>query len=259
MIPKTYSPPSDLYRKNEIVSRTNKQDGPRFNFNFKPLKTLFYIALLALVVYFTCFSGVFTIKKVETEGIKSIEITDYLNQTLLGKNIIFFLPGSYLTRLSSRFPILEQARIVRGLPSTLKIIVIERNQIMIWCADVCYNVDSKGYAYQQVVRPIDKAYVNDSSGIRVEQGSQVTSPAFIDFFLSAVDRMNLMGLGITEAKIEQTTFKVSFLTKDQFLVILDSSGSLDKQMSALQQILEKNRADIKEYADLRVEGSAYIK
>lgn len=259
MISKTYSPPSDLYRKSEIASRTKKQDHPKFSLNLKPLKTFFYIALLGVVVYFACFSSMFRIKKIETEGIKSIEISDYLNQSLLGKNIIFFLPGSYLSGLSQRFPILEQARIVRGLPSTLRIVVSERNQILVWCTDVCFNTDSKGYAYQQVQRPTNQAFINDSSGFKVEQGTQVASPVFIDFFLSAVDKMNQMGLKISEAKIEQTTFKVSFQTADKFLVVLDSSGSLEKQISALQQVLDKNRADIKEYVDLRVEGAAYIK
>lgn len=259
MISKTYNQTKDLFRKSEIVSRTQKNEKPKLHINWKPFKAAFYLALLVGVVYFCFFSNVFKIKKVETEGIKSVEISDYLNQTLVGKNIILFLPGSYLSNLSQRFPILQEARIVRGLPSTVKVIISERSQVMIWCTDICYNIDSQGYAYQQIPRPTNQSYVSDSSGIKLDQGTRVTSPAFIDFFLSAVDRMNQMGLGVGEAKIEQTTFKVSFLTKDGFLVILDSSSSFDRQMSALQQVLDKNRADIKQYADVRVEGAAYIK
>ncbi len=259
MISKTYREQNDSFRKSEIVSRTHKQDKPRLHLNLKPLRAFFYVALLGAVIYFTIFSNTFKIKRVETEGIKSVEISDYLNQTLLGKNIIFFLPGSYLKTLSDRFPILEQAKIVRGLPSTVKVIISERSQTMIWCTDVCYNIDSRGYAYQQIPKPTTKAFISDTSGFKLEQGSQVTSPSFIDFFLSSIDRMNQMNLKVSEAKIEQTTFKVSFLTQGGFQVILDSSGSLDNQMIALKQVLDKNKTDIKEYVDLRVEGAAYIK
>jgi hypothetical protein len=40
---------------------------------------------------------------------------------------------------------------------------------------------------------------------------------------------------------------------------MDSSASLKNQISALKQVIEKNRPDIKEYVDVRVEGFVYIK
>ena len=49
------------------------------------------------------------------------------------------------------------------------------------------------------------------------------------------------------------------MTVEGWQAILDSSSSLQNQISALAQVVKNNRADLKEYVDVRVEGVAYIK
>jgi len=56
-----------------------------------------------------------------------------------------------------------------------------------------------------------------------------------------------------------STFKITFTTDKKWNIITDSSYSLKNQISALEQVLKNNRADIHEYVDVRVEGVAYIK
>ncbi|MCX6809325.1 MAG: FtsQ-type POTRA domain-containing protein [Candidatus Berkelbacteria bacterium] len=248
------------FRKPEIIRRTEKPQRPKLKINLLPLKTFFYLVIVSGILYFLFFSTTFKIKTIDIEGVKSVEISDYLNRTLLGKNILLLKTGDYLSALSKNFPILKEAQIIRGLPSTVKIVVEERNQIMVWCNSAkCYEVDSFGYVYREISKPSDKIVLNDQGQMPVEIGQQIVSPQFINFYLGALDELKNMSIQITETKIEETTFKIKFKTSDGYEIIMDSSTSLKNQISGLKQILETNRADIKDYVDLRVEGVGFIK
>lgn len=253
-------PQRESYRRPEILGRTARVEKTRrFNINPRPLKLVFYLGILIFLVYIVAFGPYFRIEDIQMEGIKSVEVSDYLHKTLLGKNILFFLPGQYLNELTRRFPILEQAKIVRGLPSTVLIIASERNQVLTWCSDTCFNIDNYGYAYE-VAKPVpSQVPLVDKSSIKIMIGDKVTTPNFINFYLNALERMQGMGLKITEVRIEETSFKLIYKTSENIDIIFDTSESLNNQISALRQVLEKNRADIKVYADLRVEGLVYVK
>ena len=170
-----------------------------------------------------------------------------------------FSPGKYLRNLSTEYPIIEEAKIVRGLPSTIKIDVAERKQLLVWCSNKCFEVDTRGFAYQEIPMPTDKLFLSDRSNIESKTGQQLVSERFIDFYLKSIDEMDKLGLKISESYIEDTTFKLIFKTSDGWNAIFDTSESLTNQIDALRQVLDKNRSDVKEYVDLRVAGVVYIK
>jgi len=250
----------ESYRSPEILGRTaGVKNVRKFNLNLRPLKTLLYLGLLIFLIYIVAFGPYFRIKDIQVEGIKSVEVSDYLHKTLLGKNILFFLPGQYLNQLTRKFPILEQAKIVRGLPSTVLIVASERDQVLTWCSDVCFNIDNYGYAYE-VAKPVPSQIpLVDKSSIKIEIGDKITTPNFINFYLNALKKTQEMGLKITEGRIEETSYKLILRSSKNYDIVFDTSESLNNQISALKQALEKNRPDIKEYADLRVEGLVYVK
>lgn len=248
-----------LFKKTEIITRTAPQE-KKTRVNLAPLRMIFYIGLIIGAIYLFFFSQVFNIKNVEIEGVKSVEISDYLNGTLMGRNIILLRTGKYLDELTTKFPVLEEARIVRGLPSTIKVEIGERRQILVWCQEKCFEVDLYGYAYQEIPNPPEGVIaIKDGASTKYKVGDKIVSADYIAFFLSALDRIEESGLQVKEASVDQTVFKLTFTTGEGWKIILDPSESLSNQMLALKQILEKNRSDIKEYADLRVEGLAYIK
>lgn len=249
---------SRIEKKPEIVQKTEHQK-IRPHIDTRPLRSIFYLALFLAGIYLIFISNVFKITNVEIDGIKSVEISDYAKRTLYGQNIFLIRPGTYLDDLSAKFPILEQAGIVRGLPSTIKITAKERKQVMVWCSLNCYEVDNRGYVYQEVPRPLDLVVLLDGKNLPVKIGDQVTSPDVISFYLTAIDRIEELGLKVAEAGVDETTFKISFKTSENWSIIMDTSASLKNQISALSQTLEKTRADIHEYVDLRVEGLVYIK
>ncbi len=243
-----------------IVFSTQKQDVDKFRLPKKIFSLIIYFIILIAVIYFVFISDYFRIKNVKVENVKSVEIVDYLNQTLLGKNILFMLPGRYLEVLINKFPVLEEARIVRGLPDTIRIVVDERDQKFIWCnSEKCYEVDNNGYVFEETVKSDDVIVLKDMSNIKVNKLEQIVSKQFIGFFIQAIDGLKELGIVITEAQIKETTFKIEFITNENWKIIMDSSGSCDNQLYAVKQVIESNRSDIKEYIDVRVEGSVFIK
>ncbi|MFH1855487.1 MAG: hypothetical protein ABH810_03750 [bacterium] len=247
------------FKRPEIIRQTEKDKRSK-SFSLKPLVSVFYIIVGVAVCYFLFFSGVFSIKKIEISGIKSMEISDYMKQQLIGRNILLLRTGKFLYDSQRKFPSLSEVRLVRGLPETVKLVAKERNQVMIICSlENCFQVDNYGYAYQKIPKPKDKVVLNDKKNIKINEGERVVSESFIAFFLDALDEMNHLGLKVKSAEMEETTFKITFVTKDGFNIITDSSYSLKNQISALTQVIEKSKGDIHEYIDVRVEGVAYIK
>lgn len=249
------------FRRPEVIKSTDQVKKEKKKINTKPLKSIFYLILLMLVLYFAIFSDFFKIKTVSIDGVKSVEILDHLNKTLIGRNILLMRTGHYLNDLSKTFPILEEASIVRGLPSTVKISVKERSQVMILCSGSggCFEIDSNGYAYQKIQRPTDKVVLVDEKNFAIKETDQVFSKSFIKFFLDAIDELNKNSITIKEARMDETSFKIRFITSEGWAAVLDSSSNLQNQISAVKQAVDKNKSDIHEYVDVRVEGVAYLK
>lgn len=244
----------------KILFQTEKPDKSLVSFPRKLITYFIYLLLVVAVVYFVFISDLFRIKNIKVENVKSIEIEDYVKISLQGKNILFMLPGRYLKELVERFPVLEQARIVRGLPNTVKVVVDEREYRFIWCnAENCYQVDNNGYILEKSVKTKNDIVLQDLGNVEVKDSQQVVSKQFIAFFLNALDQIKKMNLKIKEAQIKETTFKIDFITDEGWKIIMDSNASVDNQIYALQQVLEKNKSDIKEYVDVRVEGVAFVK
>jgi hypothetical protein len=248
------------FRRPEVITATEKSKRERYKPNLKPLRSFFYLFLLGLFIYVIAFSSLFKIKRVEVIGVKSVEISDYLNQSLIGKNILLMRTGSYLKTLSKKFPILEEASMVRGLPSTVKISIKERSQTLVVCnSQDCYEVDNLGYAYQKTSRPSDKVVLIDEKNLQIKENDKIFSNSFISFFLGVIDGFSKTNIKITEARMDETTFRIRFVTKEGWTMILDSSANLENQISAVKQVVEKDKQDLREYVDVRVEGFAYIK
>lgn len=250
-------------RKREIFSKT-EQRRKVFSIKLKIpflnyIKTFFYIFIIIFILYFLLMSPVFKIKQVEIENAKSTEISDYITKNLLGKNIIILFPGKFLKELTNEFPIIEEAQVVRGLPSSIRVSIKERKRLLVWCSGKCFELDIRGQAYQEIPRPSDKLVLNDRSNIEGEVGDQLVPDRFIDFYLKLIEELEQIGIGISDSFIDDTTFKLTVKTLDGYEIIFDTSGSLANQIDALKQIIEKNKTDIKEYVDLRVEGVGYIK
>jgi cell division septal protein FtsQ len=254
---------AEFFKKKEIISNTAKAEKPKFfsrlSVNFRPLKTIFYICVIFYGLYMAFASGFFNISEVKVEGIKSVEISDYIKRSFYGKNILVLRVGNILNDITRQYPVIDQIRIVRGLPRSIEVTATERHEALIWCAQKCYKIDPDGNVYEETEQPTDKLYLKDNSSIAPTIGSKVASREFIEFYIKSSQALTNMGLTVVKAEISETTFRLDLQTSEGWRAIFDTSKSLDNQVYALQQVLDKNRGDIKEYVNLGVEGLAYIK
>ena len=251
---------SDLKFQKVLFSTEKQKKEEEFKFSRKIVVYVAYLIIIGLAFYFVFISNFFRIKSISVENVKSVEIEDYVNSSLLGKNILLMLPGRYLEDLVAKFPVLEQARIVRGLPDTVRVIIDEREQKFIWCnLKACYEVDNNGYIFNEVEKTSAAVALTDLGNVEISELKQVASKNFIKFFVKALEQIGDAGIEVTEAQIDKTTFKLEFISAEGWRIIMDTSGSLNNQVSAVRQVFEKNKPDIHEYIDVRVEGVVFIK
>mgnify|MGYP001216182286 CR=1 FL=1 len=247
------------FRKVEIFSKTEKSEKPKIHLNFKPLKNIFVIVVVLAAAYYVLFSPIFKIKDVEVEGIRSVDIIDKIKISLTGKHILFINIGNFLSDLTREFPVLEEVRVVRGLPNSIKVIGSERESALIWCSSECYKMDPSGYIYEKIDKPVDKIYIQQKDATEISLGQKVATTKFVMFYVSCVDGLAKQGISVKSAEVSDMIYQLGFVTSDGWRAIFDTSESLDNQLYALKQVLEKNRSDVKEYVNLGVKGQAYIK
>ncbi|OQA53120.1 MAG: cell division protein FtsQ [candidate division WS2 bacterium ADurb.Bin280] len=257
------NPDYNKLRRKEILLRTQKQDKKR-SFSLSPrivrfLKNLAYSVVLIFVIYFAVFSPTFRIRDVKAEGIETGEIYDRIALDMMGKNIFLINIAGYLKKITAEFPVIEEARVVRGLPSTLRVEIKERDVALIWCNEKCFEIDNRGLAYRETQNSPTGIVVSDKSNIEINIGDKVVSQKFVDFYKKSIDAFERIGVSVSEASVEDTTFKLSFKTQKGYTVIFDTSSSLENQIYALEQIIANGDQEIGEYVDLRVEGLAYVK
>jgi len=247
------------FRCREIVVKTDKLDRQRSNINFKPVQYFLGLLIIVSVCYYFFLSDAFKIKQVEVEGIRSVDIISKAKADLRGKNILTLNIGNFLCELTKEYPVIEEIKVVRGLPNKIMITGSERESALIFCSKECFKIDPSGYVYQRVEKPDDKIFLQEKIPIDIEIGQQVAGAKFILFYVKCVEEMQKMGLTVKSAEVSDLTFSLSILTSEDWRAIFDTSQSLDNQLYALKQVLEKNKADLKEYANLGVEGQVYLK
>lgn len=246
--------------KSNLLFGTKKDKKERFKLPKKIISFVLYVGILIVFIYLTFISNLFTIKNVEVENAKSIEIEDYIKISLLGRNNLLLTTGNFLDELIQKYPVIEEASISRGLPDRVKVILKERDYKFHWCNKTnCYEVDNRGYIIDETDKVKGKVVLRDLRDIPIKNNEKVVSAKFVSFFINSLERFSQFELPLKEARINETTFKVEFETDEGWLAILDSSSSIENQFSALEQVLSNNRSEIKEYVDLRVEGVVFIK
>jgi cell division septal protein FtsQ len=216
-------------------------------------------ALLSILAWWLFLSGFFNIREILIEGEAGDEIIREVN-SLKGRNI-FLLGGKRAEEsLKQKQPGIKEIRIVRGLPSTIKIELVERDSSLTWqTGDKMYLVDSQGVAFRQVER-VKHLLIKDTDNIEVQLGKVILDEDFIRFVELANQEIPLR----TEFKIEyfeikESTYQLYVKTEQERTIILNTMRQLTPQITALKKIYAKHKDEIEEYIDLRVEGMVYYK
>ncbi len=265
----------------KIYGRTQK--ATKFQTSSRAQKN-FYLILTLLIagglVYLCLFSNLFKIKKivlVDNKDVHLSQIEEIVRPILDEKRFLVF-PGdsiflmntkSIKTELIDKILEIESLQIKRRYPDVLKIIIQEKEPIIIWITqDRVYFVDRKGEICYEISREIlqdtDLPIVQDNLGKEVKPDDKVIKEDVV----SAIQNINKRFQAKTGYEIlcfeipAAMAHEVHVKTKRGFKVYFNCQRSTDAQLDDLNAVLEhqiKNQVDQVNYIDLRIEGWIYYR
>ena len=253
------------YNQPKIFS-PGKEKRQRSKINLAPFyKILPAVLAVFFLLYLIFFTDFFKISDVMIEG-NQITESEVIKKTLpIGDNIFLLSSSQLQKQILEKIPEIKDARVYKGFPDALKVVVLEYSQSLIWKSNQrFYLVSSEGYIYRDVTDEVDKystlPRVEDNSNLNFEQRSKITSAIFVSFVQNI--RNNFFSTVNIEPDyfyITESTFDLNLKTKAGFVVKFDTLRSSKKQLEDLKKVLAEKRDQIQEYVDLRVDGWAYYK
>lgn len=218
--------------------------------------TLIVLAGLAWLLFF---SPYFEVKEVSIEGEVSTAAQAIINQ-LKGRNI-FLIGGKKAEQdLQQKQPWIKSIKIIRGIPDTVRVRLIERDAAFGWkTQEKTYLVDKDGVIFKEVVET-KLSVVADNRNVPIELGKNIVTIDFIDFIESLRKALPLQtDLKVAGLQVDETTFHIAVATDRGFRIIFDTLRPLQQQLDDFNLVYNEKKDEIKEYADLRVDGYVYYK
>ncbi|MBM2821016.1 MAG: Cell division protein FtsQ [Candidatus Berkelbacteria bacterium] len=217
---------------------------------------IIFVIVLGALIYIVNYSGIFNIKKVIFEGGQLDKINN-----ILGQNILFINIGLINDDIKNKYPNTSNVKIIRGLPSTVKITTENYQPKIVWqTQNTMYLVSQLGYIYSETQSANDLPIVKDNKDLPVNINDQVVSINFIEFIYNLSLKFNeVLGFKIVNYEVEDTVFQVNAQTDKGWFIKFDSTRSVDNQIAAIKELMKNHEKDIREYVDVRVEGKVFYK
>ncbi len=242
-------------------AKLTASEKPKKQMNFVKVKYLFYVGIVASVLWLVFFSAYFKIKDVMIEGNKLVP-SDAINKYIAADSNIFRFSLSKTRELVlSENAEIRDLQIYRGIPNAIKVVVLEEDPKIIWqTGDKKYLIGAKGKVAKEIEEVGDYPLVVDKQNIPVVLGEKIVSPNFIAFLININNKFfDITNLNINHFEIEETTFDLNVYTDAGLYIKFDTIRSSAKQLDNLKQVLVTKRPDIHEYVDLRIDGWGYYK
>jgi len=234
---------------------------------------LLIVVPIAWFIWFALFTKTFTVQAVTV--VDARDYTAQAVQTLLepmkGKNIFWLNTGLLEQNLTINVPQIRVVHIDRKLPSTLKVIVQEKQPVMLLVSQKKYYfVDEGGIAYEEaqldtlpgVVLPTVK---NSDPTVAVTLGSPVVDQSFITFIATVQKELpHIVPAQVVEIEIPSLAAReVHIQLSNNWIIKFDVTRTAEEQLGVLQKLLTgtiaaKDQPNI-EYIDLRIPQRVYYK
>ena len=228
------------------------------------------VLLLGWLVFFTNSFAVEAITVVDAREHTAAQAQTLVGDTL-GKNILFVQTDILEIKILGDLPQVRTVHIARKLPGTLKVIIQEKEPVMlILSKGNYYFVDAEGIAYEQaqldtlpgIVLPTIK---NNDQEANLTIGTRVVAETFVQF----IDEVQKSLPAIVEAQIVETRIpslaarEVHVKLDNNWVIKLDITRDSSIQMSVLRQLLKSTVTDeekqVLEYIDLRIPNRVYYR
>lgn len=252
----------------KIIVPDKEKKERNFQLTKKSCGLILFFIIIILILYILFFSSVFKVKNIEVKGDNLVEgeKVKKLVEFALGNenNILLFDDTSLESTIKENFSLIQSLSIQKGVPDTLRILIIERKPIIFWeTIGKRYYVDGVGFAYMEAPADAKESIITvyDAQNLPVDLGQKVVSRNFISFLDSIkINFKNITGLDYERFEVYETTFDLRVLTKSGFSVFFDTIRSPEEGLDDLRRVmLHLQGKKPREYIDLRVQGWAYYK
>ena len=230
--------------------KTSKKANKKKNGNTKKLrkqaKVLFgFIILLVAIILVLC-SPLFNIKNIEVEGNSKLSNERIISiSTLQTHTNIFKFNTKLISEKIKENAYVNEAKITRKLPSTVKITIDERQpKYMLQFADSYVYINNQGYmleiSNEKLELPILIGFTTDLSNIKAGNRINVTDLKKMDMVIKIYEAIKSNGLGELVNKIDISNDKnyAIILENEGKTVYLGDCTELNTRILYLKSILE---------------------
>lgn len=228
---------------------------------FSPLfiKLTLAVMFVGILGWLLLTSSVFKVKNIEIKGDAGDE-TKLAIETLRNKNI-FLIGGKKAEReIAKKQPGIKNINIVRGIPHTLIISLVERGTAVLWVSNgKTYLTDKDGIAFKESDTNYPK--IIDNKNLPVKIGDHVASASFINYILRIYSIFPTeLNFGLDQVVVPETTYQVELSLKDRPLHIkLETTRPIEEQIADIKYVLANHKDQSVNLIDIRIPGFAYVK
>ncbi len=251
---------------------------------------ILFVGSFIFLFYFLSFSQAFSLKVVKVQGnltisSESIEILVFENYKdflpiFNSKSIIFADKNFLVNIIKERFLRVAEVKIIRRLPHTIELQIVEREPKAIFChQEACYLIDQEGVTFKEVLPPQSglmfeisefnsphkrlPQFEDISLTNKILLGQRVLSQMDVKKLL-AISEGLLAVLGLEPIKIIKVDSKrADVLLSQGWKIFFNLEDQISYQINNLKLLLEKqiSQDEIKrlEYIDLRFGSRVYYK
>ena len=249
-----YRPPKVFNEYNQ-TPQGNKKKFPRF------LKILIVFIILAIgLIVLIYYTSLFNINKIFVENDQNGEIAKLL-QSYQGQNLILLDTAKIKKDIKDAFPNLENIKVIKGLPNSLKLSYEEFTPEIVWKTQgKTYLVNQFGEIFREVEGDSTLPIVVDNKDLAVTMKDQVVTTNFINFINQITDKINgQKDYKIIYFEINETVFQINAVTDLGWYIKFDTTRPFVDQIDALNKFLAEKKNEVHEYVDVRVEGKVFYK
>lgn len=241
------------------------------------LSVVFLMCLIVIPViwfiWFVFFTDTFTVQAITVVDARP-HTSEQVQQILaerIGANMFWLQTGLLEQKLLLSIPQIRDVHMVRTLPSTLKVVIQEKEPVLLLLSQrKYYFVDGQGIAYEEarldtlpgVVLPVVK---NNDENATLAVGTPVLTESFISFVQSVQRHLpDMVAAQVVEVRIpslaaREVHFHLANNWQLRFDVTRGASGQLTILRTLLQTTIPPEKQPLIEYIDLRIPQRVYYK
>ncbi len=234
--------------RKKIKKQNHKNNNSELNKKrkVKKIKIFFLLIIFLILLLFIFSSSLFNIKNIEVEGNNRISKEKIISISSLDEytNIFKFNKSAVIENIKQNAYI-ENVKIIRSLPSTVKITIEEREpKYMLQFADSYVYINNQGYmleiSNEKLDNPILIGFTTDLSNIKAGNRINVDDLKKLQMVIKIYEIAKTNDLGELISKIDISNDKnyTLILDSEQKTVYLGDCSNLNTKMLYLKSILE---------------------